>query len=221
MIAKDLINYMIPPLKPTDTISKAKEWIEELRVTELPVASDGMFLGFLTEEMIYDHGSVKGKVSDFQLVAIKCVVSEDRHYYDILKTAYASGIRLVAVTATEGHYIGSISIENVVEAFANLSSVSAPGAILVLSMEYRDYSLMEISRIIESNEAKILSSHIINDPEEPGRIKLTIKVNQEEISHIRSVLSAKGYVISESYNDKLVNERDNDRFDMLMKYLKI
>ena len=54
MIAKELINHMIPPLKLTDTAAYAIAWIEEFRTKELPVVNNGEFLGLINDEQILD-----------------------------------------------------------------------------------------------------------------------------------------------------------------------
>lgn len=212
---------MIPPLKSTDEIEKAKTWMEELRLSELPVADHGVFKGLLSEEMIIDAEELKINVGSYELNGQDAIVALDTHYYNVLKTSYSLGTRLVAVMDENEQYMGVISIENVVEAFANSSFVNTPGAILILSMEFRDYSLAEISRIVEMDEAKILSSHILADPEDPTKIKLTLKINKEEITHLASSLESRGYRISESFNKSQMDEDDQDRYDALMKYLKI
>lgn len=43
MIAEELINQMIPPLKVSDSAEKAKKWMEEFRLTQLPVVENNNF----------------------------------------------------------------------------------------------------------------------------------------------------------------------------------
>ncbi|MBV6643855.1 MAG: cbs domain containing protein [Cyclobacteriaceae bacterium] len=222
MIAKDLINYTIPPLKPTDQIGKARLWMEELRVTELPVADKGKFLGLLSETMLLSGPWVDDDVVEsIQLQFQESIVEESKHYYDVLRAAYDNQVKLVAVNDLQGSYMGVISVEDVIEAFAQSASVSTPGAILILTLDYRDYSLSEISRLVEINDAKILSSHFITDPNDPSKINLTLKINTEEISHLVNVLETNGYKVSESFNEAPASEQEQERLDILMKYLKL
>lgn len=221
MIAKDLINYMIPPLKPTDSLEKAKEWMEELRATELPVADHGKFHGMIAEEEIIDAEVGLNLVADISVLIEDAKVSQDQHYYEMLKKAYTLGVRMIAVLDEKEQYTGVVSVEDVVEAFASASAVQNPGAILVLSMDMRDYSLSEISKIIENNEAAILSSHMLPHPEEPGKIQLTIKTNKEDITHIAKNLEARGYRVSGSFSNTEDKADDQERYDSLMRFLKI
>ena len=47
---------------------------------------------------------------------------------------------------------------------AKSATIQSSGGVIVLEMFSNDYSLTEISSIIESNNAKILSSHVISKP---------------------------------------------------------
>jgi acetoin utilization protein AcuB len=220
MIAKDLINYMIPPLKSEDNLEKARTWMDELRLTELPVADQGIFRGLVTEDAVLDAGYEARQISDVMLVAGEAKVSFDQHYYELLKTAYSLGVRMVAVNDENDNYIGVVSVEDVVEAFANSSSIQTPGAILILTMSQRDYSLSEISQIVENDNAIVLSSQVIPHAEDPGNIQVTLKINKEDISQLSAVLDARGYKVQKSYSNLEVTEGDQERFDSLMRYLK-
>ena len=55
MIAEELINQMIPALKPTDTAEKAILWMEELKTNQLPVIENRMFKGLITEDIILER----------------------------------------------------------------------------------------------------------------------------------------------------------------------
>lgn len=221
MNAKDLINYMIPPLKPTDSVQKAQQWMDELRLSELPVVSERRFLGIIDEEMLLDQQLQYPNIGDYPLLGQMCQVQGDNHYYDVLKTSDKEGFRIVAVIDNLQQYIGVVSIEDVVEAFAKNSSVNTPGAILGLRLKMKDYSLSEISRIIESNDAKILSSYLSPHNEDPSELLLTLKINKEEITHLKVSLERNGFHVEHSYNTKDNSLDDKERIDILMKYLKI
>lgn len=221
MIAKDLINYMVPPLKLTDKVAKAKLWMDELRLAELPVVDENQFLGFLDEEMLFNDDLKFLTVKEYPLVGKECIVYEDQHYYEVLKTSNVEGFRLVAVLDSLNHYIGVITIEDVVEVFAKSSSVTTPGAILILKLKINDYSLSEISRIVESNEGKILSSYLAPNDEDPALVSLTLKINKEEVSQIVSTLENGGYNVVNAFNTAAATLDDKERIDILMRYIKI
>lgn len=220
MIAKDLINYMIPPLKPVDSITKAKQWMVELRLSELPVIDGNSFIGIIDEEMLFDETLKYEEVGAYPLIGQGCQVQEGVHYYDVLKTSDMEGFRIVAVVDENLNYLGVISIEDVVEAFAKNSSVSTPGAIISLRLKFQDYSLSEISRIIETYEAKILSSYLSPHPDDLSELQLTLKINKEDISHIVALLEQSGFFVENSFNTINTRFDEKERIESLMKYLK-
>ncbi len=221
MIAKELINYMIPPLKPTDEVDKAIMWMEELRVSELPVVDEGKFLGILNEDLIFDNNSYETFVQNLVLTGNNSFLKEQSHYYEILKMSYDESVSLVAILDADERYLGVVSIRDVVEAFAQTSSITSPGAIFILSMGVTDYSLTEISRLVESNDAKIISSHTAVDEDDPSIVRLTLKINTEDASKVLATLERFGYTVVSQFSNQSTEDKDKDRYDILMKYLQI
>jgi acetoin utilization protein AcuB len=221
MIAEDLINHMIPPLKGTDDAHKAIVWMEEFRCNYLPVVDSSRLLGFISEEIILETNDIEKHVGDFNLVGQSCYVHLDTHFYDILKVATDNKLQMVAVINDDQQYSGVITVQDTLTSFAQTAAVQMPGAILVLSMKYVDYSLSEISRLIEENHAKILSSIIKEDPLDPGKIRLTLKINQVDMSRIVATLERFNYKVIGRYQETKPVENERDRIDMLLRYLDI
>jgi CBS domain-containing protein len=221
MIAEELINYMIPPLKSTDDAHKAIVWMEEFRCNHLPVVEENQLLGFISEEIILESNDIEKQLADFELVGKSCSVGLDSHFYDILKVAGEHKLQIVAVTSEEGLYTGAITVQDIMTSFAQTAAVQLPGGILVLSMDLIDYSLAEVSRLIEENNAKILSSTVVEDPMDKGKIKLTVKINQVDLTRIVATLERFNYRVIGRYQETPKEVGDRDRIDMLMRYLNI
>ena len=221
MIAEELINHMIPPLKPSDTSRHAKVWMEELHCKELPVVSEGKFIGMVSEDDILETNDLQKTVGEYELELLQCFVGSHQHFYDVIKVASNHESELVGVVDENDKYLGVITIQDTISSFAQTAAVQVPGGIIVISMDSRDYSLTEISRLIESNNAKILSSSIKDELNEPGRIKLTLKINQTDLSHIVSTLERFGYKITARFQEHSTAESSKERIDILLKYLEI
>jgi len=76
-------------------------------------------------------------------------------------------------------------------------------------MDLVDYSLAEISRYVEENNAKVISSTMVEDPMDKGRIKLTLKINQQDLARIVAHLSDSDYRVIAHYQENRTesNER--------------
>lgn len=221
MIAEELINHMIPPLKLRDDAHKAMLWMEELRSNELPVVDNELFKGIITEDLILEVNDVDKLIGDFELENSDCVVSKNSHFYDVLKVASEQNAKMVGVIDDEGKYIGVISVQDTIVAFAQSAAVQIPGSILVLSINSIDYSLTEISRLIEENNAKILSSSIKEDELDTSKLRVTLKINTLDLTAIVATLERFGYKIIARFQETKVEEGETDRINMLLKYLDI
>ena len=221
MIAEELINHMVPPLKVTDDAHKAIVWMEEFRCNHLPVVSEGKLLGFISEEIILESNDIVRNLEDFQLVGKDCVVGLESHFFEILRVAGEHKLNVVAVQNDEGQYAGIITVQDMMASFAQTASVQMPGGILVLSMDLIDYSLAEISRYVEENKAKVISSTMMEDPLDKGKIKVTLKINQLDLSRIVATLERFGYRVIGRYQEATRDDDSNERLDMLMKYLNM
>jgi len=220
-LAKELINHMIPPLKLIDRANRAITWMEELRTNQLPVVAEGSFIGFISEEIILESNQSDLPISEYQIIGKECFVHEHQHFYEIIKLATDNRVELIGVIDQEDQYLGVITVQDTLNAFAQTSAVQSPGGILILSMPQIDYSLSEISRLIESDGAKILSSSLNNDLLDPTKIKLTLKINITEISRIVATLERFGYKIIAQYQDSPMASNEKERMDILLKYLDI
>lgn len=221
MIAKDLVNYMIPSLRPTDEIERAIQWMEEFKLDQLPVVDNGLFLGLISQDIIYDQPGMVHLVRDVPLVGRECIIPDGSHFFEILKIANKEESKLVAVNNHQLEYIGVVALEDVMEAFSQISSVRSPGAIIILVMPQLNYSLAEISRLIESNDAKILSVYVENDTKDPNSLRVTIKLNTEDASRIMATLERFNYIIESVFSQQDFVDVNRDRYDILMKYLQL
>lgn len=221
MIAEELINHMIPPLKPKDSAKKARLWMEELRCNQLPVVEDEKFLGLISEDLILEANDAEKSIADFDLMGKRCVVYGSSHFYDVIKIASDNSVQMVGVLNNEEKYIGVITVQDTITSFAQSAAIQIPGGILVLSMNQIDYSLAEISRLIEENNAKILSSSIKEDELDPSKLKLTLKVNRLDLTPIVATLERFGYKLIARFQETKVLDEEKGKIDMLLKYLDI
>ena len=107
------------------------------------------------------------------------------------------------------------------QTFANLSALKQPGGILELELNVNDYTLTEISQIIEGNDARILSLYV-SSPEESTKLNITLKVSATDISSIIQTFNRYNYTVKASYMESgEMEDLMHNRFEAFMKYLSI
>jgi acetoin utilization protein AcuB len=218
MIAEEFINQMIPPLRTADTAANALSWMQELHVRQLPVVREGEYLGLVNQDSLMEEPTLL--LVDMEMFAPTIHAFRHESYMDVLKTAKQHQLQVVAVLDMDQTYVGSIVVDETM-AFFSQSQGSDPGSTLVLSMPERNYSLSEISRLVESNDAKIISSHVSTYPYDRSQVQLTIKINRPDISRIIATFERFEYEVVAKYQQETARDEDKERLDLLLKYLSI
>jgi CBS domain-containing protein len=221
MLAQELINPLIPPLRTTDSVQKALNWMSQFRVHQLPLVENHTYKGLIGEELLYDLNSPNAYIGDILPDYGDVYVTENQHFYDVLKAAEAYHLPLVAVLDEEKHFKGVITVKDTVAAFARSFSTQHTGGILVVSMREYDYSMAQIARLVEENHVKILSSYLEADSYDPTMVKLTLKLDKTDLSRVVATLERFGFNIIAKFQDREAPDYDKDRLDMLFKYLSL
>jgi acetoin utilization protein AcuB len=219
MLARELISDVVPALKTSDTGTKALSWMEVFRIKHLPIVNHSEFLGLISDTDIYNLNNPDEAVGNHTLSLQKPYVNEDQHIYEVIEVLSRLKLTLVPVLNAEKHYLGVVTQEDLTRNFANLSAMQHPGGILELEMNDNDYSLTEISGIVEGNNAKILSLYVAAT-DKPSKVRVTLKINQTDLTSIIQTFDRYSYTIVASYmNDEHLDEFYQERFDVFLKYL--
>jgi len=221
MLAKNLISDVVPALKTSDTGIQALNWMEIFRVKHLPIVNHHQFLGLISDQDIYDLNDPDEAIGNHKLSLNRPYVSAGQHIYEVIEILSRLKLTIVPVLSDDANYMGLITQEDLTREFANLSAMQHPGGILVLDMNDNDYSLTEISNIVESNNARILSLYVSNHPE-AGKLSVTLKINTTDISSVTETFNRYNYTIAASYmNSEDLDEFYQDRFDEFLNYLNV
>ncbi len=219
MRAKDILSREVIPLKPSDTGSLALQWMEDFGVTHLPVVDKGVFLGLIKNEDIYNMDDPDSGLELLNLPLIRSYVYDRQHFYEVLRQSATENLSLVAVLNEHNHYVGCITVSAILRAVAGFTSLQQPGGILVLEVTEPQYALSEIARIVESNNAKVLSAFITTPPDS-NKLEVTVKVSVMNLASIIQTLNRYDYIVKASFADE--SQYDTllaERYESLLKYL--
>jgi CBS domain-containing protein len=226
MTIAEIINHDLPILKPSDTVGNALNWMEENRIGQLVVVDAGKYAGIVSEEILMGYNEDM-ELTDVMLQFSEISLFDYQHIYESLGliSKYNSGgvpLQVIGVIDEEENFVGIITASEVYTKFGELLGSQEPGAVLVISIKNRDYSLAEISRLVESDNAKILSSYFTgNTFLNNESANLTLKINRENITSIVATLERFGYTVEASYAHEPVESIEQERYNMLMKYLSV
>ncbi len=220
MLAKQFIKDVIPPLKMSDTGLKALGWMEEFRVSQLPVIDNNEFIGLISEDDILNLNDTTQPLLNYKLSLIRPFVYDYQHIYDVIKIIGDFKIGIVAILNPQNEYVGVVTVNEIMENFSQIGSIQNPGGIIVLEMNIHDYSMTEIANIVESNNASILSLYITS-PVDSEKLEITLKVNKIDLTRILATFDRYNYTVKASFHQSEFSDDMKDRFDSFMNYLNI
>ncbi len=220
MIARELIIDDVPPIKPFEPMEKALLWMDEFRVSHLPVVDKHKYYGLVSDSMIYDCNEPSLSVSELKLSLHRPFVFEDVHIYKVMQLVSELKLSVVPVLNLKERYIGLTTLPHLMTYITNTSSIEEAGSVIVLELNQHDYSLAHISQIVESNDAKILSSYITSEVDSK-MMEVTIKINRKNIDGVLQTLYRYDYQVKASFSEEEFEKDMKTRYDGLMKYLNI
>jgi predicted transcriptional regulator len=215
--SRKLLSSEIPSLSAHDEPLNALDLMDQFRISHLPVVENGKLLGLISEDALMDLESLHGDPGGLPL--LNSHVLPDTHILDILKIISEQHLSIVPVIDSDNNYLGAIRLEDLVEQMTEMQGANQRGGIIVLEMWDKDYSMQQISRIIEENNAKILSTSV--SPGEGGKIEVNIKINQPDLNAIISSFERFGYNVKATFQELAYTEDLRKRYDELMRILNI
>lgn len=220
MLAKDLITEDVPPLKSTDTVEKASGWMDDFKVLHLPVLNGRSLVGVVEEQDLLDKPNPDLMLDEANMNYRLVYVKENMHVFEVVKIVSDHNLSLIPVLDDNEKYVGNITLSHLINVIAEMSVVSDKGGIIELEMNQHDYSLFEIARIVEMNDAKILGSFITSHPD-TTKLQVTFKVNRSDLRAIIQTFQRYNYTITASFDSGDYGDDLRDRFDSFMNYLNI
>ncbi len=221
MLAEKLISDVIPAVTSSDNGRKALSHMDVYRVSHIPVVDDTKYLGLVSDKLIYDLNLVEVPISTALDKLNTTHAHKDQHIFELAVVMYKLKISVLPVLDVDHYYLGAITLYDLARRFANLFSLQEVGGVVVVEMNVTDYSVAQISQIVESNDVKILSFFIDRKPG-ANVLDVIIKLDSEELSGVVQALMRYDYNVKAIYQDRsMLNDLYQDRFDQFMKFMNI
>src|SRR6185369_7449062 len=97
MLVGDLITDEIPPLKITDTVELALDWMEQFKVSHLAVVNNRELIGLVAETDLMDYEHPEEQINSSKIHLLKPIIHQDQHTYELVKLMSGLNLTLVPV----------------------------------------------------------------------------------------------------------------------------
>ncbi len=220
MIALKLIQEDIEPLEITNTLSEALKRMDVYKVSHFPVVEDKKLVGLISEKDILNQENLEDELITRKAFLLKISIYENQHVFDLLKITGSNRLSIISIVDEDNYYLGSVTNSDILFFLANSFSINAPGGVIILEIAINDYSLSEIANIVESNNAKILSSFILSEKTNTN-IEVVLKITNIDVATVIQTFERYGYNVLTSFSEESDYEDLQDNYDSLINFLKI
>ena len=202
----------------SDKIGDLQNDFNQLTYSHLPVENNGIYMGCISENDIRCFDAEKS-IEDYQYALEGFFVRDTDYWLDILESFAQNNSNILPVLDGENEYLGYVELNEIMGIFNETPFLNEAGNIIVVEKGFKDYSLSEISQIVESSNLHVLGlfvSKIEND-----LAQITIKINPTGLNEVIQSLRRYGYNIISQHQEDAFNKNLRDRSKYLDKYLNI
>ena len=217
----EITNYITNDYKAIDsqeTIAAVQDFFDELTFSHFPVVEEGIYIGSIASDDMETFDSFK-KVFDYRYTLEGFFARENMIWLDVLEVFAKNHSNLVPVLNENNNYLGYYEIRDIMKFFHETPFLQESGGIILVKKKTLNYSMGEITQIIENNNGKILGLFVSKSDSEFTEV--TIKISLGVMNEIIQSFRRYDYeIISEHFEDSYINTL-KERSDYLDKYLNI
>lgn len=219
MNIQEYILRTLPVFKVDDDLKAVITFFEETSFSHIAVTDQDEFLGVLSANDLPCFEPEKS-IEAFRFQLEKFYVTPQTLWLDVLERFSRNEANVLPVLENNSKkVVGYYDINDIVAFFISTPFFTEPGGILVVSKGVKDYSLSEISQIVEGNNGKLLGAFITDN--ENDLIQVTLKISGANLNEVIQTFRRYSYNIVFGNNDDQFLEDLKERSAYLDKYLNV
>lgn len=215
---KDYITNDYKAIDTQETIGAVQDFFDDLTFSHFPIVEEGIFIGSIVADDIETFDSDK-KITEYRFTLEHFFARTTMAWLDVLEVFAKNHTNLVPILDENNKYIGYYEIGDVIKFFHETPFLKEHGALIIVSQNTIDFSMSQITQIVESNDGKLLGLFISNS--DINTTEVTLKINIGSLNEIIQTFRRYNYTIISEHNDDTYINTLKERSDYLDKYLNI
>ncbi|MCR5860830.1 acetoin utilization protein acuB [Flavobacterium sp. J372] len=214
----DFVNNSIKALNTTDRIDVAQDLFAEYPFSHFPVLEEGVYIGCAGAEDT-ELMDIEKTLGDVRYTFDRFFVRDTSIWLDVLEVFAKNDTNIMPILDKDNIYKGFYEITDIMKFFHETPFLKEDGGIIVVEKGIADYSLSQVTQIVESNNGRLLGVFVSEMG--PNTVQITVKISLGGMSEILQTFRRYNYeIISQHQEDAYLNTL-KDRSDYLDKYLNI
>ncbi|RYG45936.1 MAG: CBS domain-containing protein [Chitinophagaceae bacterium] len=201
-----------------ETIVAVQDFFAEGHFTHFPVTENGIYVGSISGEDADTFEDAR-KLSDYRYALEGFFARTTMIWLDVLELFAVNQTNIIPVLDENNIYVGYYELADVVRLFNDTPFLKEQGGVIVVEKGIADYSIGQITQIVESNNGKILGLFISDSTSD--MVQVTIKVAIGGINEIIQTFRRYDYEIISHHQEDAYLRNLQDRSDYLDRYLNI
>ena len=214
----DYLNNDFKALNSQETITDVQDFFADVSYSHFSVVEEGVYIGCIAADDVDTFDSDK-KIIDYKYALEGFFARKSMIWLDVLEVFAKNHSNVVPVLDEENKYSGYYELEDIVRFFHETPFLKEQGGIIIVEKSMDDYSMSQITQIIESNNGKLLGLFISEAT--ANKVQITIKIAMGGMNEIIQTFRRYNYeIMSEHQEDNYLNSL-KERSEYLDKYLNI
>ncbi|WP_395044481.1 CBS domain-containing protein [Flavobacterium sp.] len=214
----DYINNDYKAIESSETIEIVQDFFSDVPYSHFPVIEEGIYIGSIASDDIETFDLDK-KIKDYRYTLEGFFARKNMIWLDVLEVFAKNHSNVVPILDDANSYVGYYELEDIVKFFHETPFLKEQGGIIVIKTTLLDFSMSQITQIVESNNGKLLGL-FVSDADTTW-VEVTVKIALGGLNEIIQTFRRYNYeIISEHNEDNYLNNL-KERSEYLDKYLNI
>ena len=182
-------------------------------------AENGILLGSFAEDDIQTIDDKDAELGVYSHLLNSFFADEKATVLELLKIFADNDTTVIPVLNKENNYIGYYDLCDVLDVFSTSPFMIEQSETLIIEKLELDYSMSEVSQIVEANGAKLLGLYL--SEKQNGFVQVTLKIVTNELNEIIQTFRRYDYKIISAHENDIYLEDLKNRSEYLQKYLEM
>jgi len=217
-LLSDYITNDLKPFRLSETVADVQDFFVDNPYSHFPLLDNGIYLGCISSVDSETFESEKS-IQDYRYSFEGFFVRDTMIWLDVLEVFARNNANVVPILDANNKYLGYYEITDIIKFLNETPFLKETGGIIVVEKPAADYSMSQITQIVESNNGKLLGVFVSEANTE--KVQVTIKTTLGSVNEIIQTFRRYNYeIISEHNEDNYLNNL-KERSEYLDKYLNM
>ena len=216
-----ILNYINNDFQPFDLdekISFVQDFFADNSFSHFPVIKDGIYLGCVAADSADGFDSDK-TLSNHKYSFDGFFARKNMIYLEVMHIFAKNHSNILPILDNDNNYIGYYEQENITAFFNETPFLAEPGHVIVIEKGILDYSMGQITQIVESNNGRLLGCFISNSS--LSSVQITLKIGLGSMNEMLQSFRRYEYDILSAHEEDVFISNLKERSEYLEKYLSM